>query len=328
MRHFLRFMTALVFTAGLLSGCSDADTDTNTDAGNSNKPAEGKTEPTNTVYTVDAYALDAFIAGMTDKETVNLQVTGTYIAFINEADLLKNNNIRLNLDLSKLERPLQTFTGLKDCKSIVSIILPEGITEIGANAFNSCTSLTKIEFPKTLTTISNRAFYNCQSLDDVIIPNSVTSIGEYAFCRCTYLSKIKLSNNKLLSTEKGVFSNCISLKTLEIPNGVTSIERDAFYGCSDLRSITIPDSVTTIGWYAFSECTSLTTITIPDSVTTIGWYAFNRCFKLSIVFFEITPGWWRISNNTYSINETELQDSSNAAILLRETYASYAWEQR
>jgi len=62
------------------------------------------------------------------------------------------------------------------------VIIDEGVTRIGENAFNGCSSsLSKVVFPSTLESIGEDAFRGCEQLQDVIIPSSVTDIGSCAF---------------------------------------------------------------------------------------------------------------------------------------------------
>ena len=79
------------------------------------------------------------------------------------------------------------------------------------------------------------------------------------------------------------FSNCNSLKEINIPSSVTSIGESAFYGCTNLTNVNIPEGVTSIGDYTFYECKSLSEITIPSSVTSIGNTAFSGCTNLAEV---------------------------------------------
>ena len=58
------------------------------------------------------------------------------------------------------------------------------------------------------------------------------------------------------------FSECSSLKSIEIPSSVTSIGANAFAYCSSLKSIKIPSSVKSIGDNVFS-CCALESIEIP-----------------------------------------------------------------
>ena len=67
------------------------------------------------------------------------------------------------------------------CTSLSSIVIPDGITRIGGGAFNGCTSLRSLVIPNSVTSIRNRALWGCTSLSSLVIPNSVTSIGAWAF---------------------------------------------------------------------------------------------------------------------------------------------------
>lgn len=90
------------------------------------------------------------------------------------------------------------------------------------------------------------------------------------------------------------FSDCTSLKIINIPESVTSIGKSAFSGCKSLKDITIPNSVTDIGDCAFAACTSLESISIPNSVINVGDQLFNGCKKLNDVYCEAEekPSGW------------------------------------
>ncbi len=165
------------------------------------------------------------------------------------------------------------------CASLTSITLPDSVTTIGGYAFYYCTSLTSITLPDSITKIGDSAFYGCSSLTSITLPDSVTTIGGYAFYYCTSLTSITLPDS--VTTIGGyAFYYCTSLTSITLPDSITKIGDHTFFGCTSLKSITLPDSVTTIGGYAFYYCTSLTSITLPDSVTTIGGYAFYYCTSL------------------------------------------------
>ena len=90
----------------------------------------------------------------------------------------------------------------------------------------------------------------------------------------------------LTSIPSDAFSNCTSLKSIEIPNSVTSIDSEAFKYCRSLASITIPNNVTSIGYHAFFGCDSLASVTIPNNVTNIGMQVFYSCDSLASVTVE------------------------------------------
>ncbi len=71
-----------------------------------------------------------------------------------------------------------------NCRSLTSVVIPEGVTSIGSLAFYYCRSLTSVVIPESVTSIENGAFYGCNSLTSVVIPESVTSIGSDAFYDC------------------------------------------------------------------------------------------------------------------------------------------------
>lgn len=160
-------------------------------------------------------------------------------------------------------------------------VVPDGVTEIGAGAFNHCCGLTSITFSDSVTRIGEYAFYWCDNLTSVTIPDSVTHIGQNAFCVCKRLTSVTLPNS-ITHIEKEVFYYCPHLTTITIPNSVTSIGTSAFGRCGKLTSVTIPDSVTHIGKYAFSQCRSLSSVIIPASVTHIEEGVFYWHGKLTI----------------------------------------------
>ncbi|MBQ8897045.1 MAG: leucine-rich repeat domain-containing protein, partial [Clostridia bacterium] len=97
-----------------------------------------------------------------------------------------------------------------DRNEIKSVVIEDGVTNIGFSAFEVCSSLTSITIPDSVTSIGGEAFYDCSSLTSITIPDSVTSIGE------------------------GAFVYCSSLTSITIPDSVTSIGNLAFRDCSSL----------------------------------------------------------------------------------------------
>ncbi len=156
----------------------------------------------------------------------------------------------------------QTVASLID-RSIKSINIPYGITQIGDYAFGLCYRLSSVTIPDSVTHIGNQAFYICISLKNIVIPGSVISIGEEAFSR-TNLSTITLSNN-LVSIPSKAFYSIGTLKNIIIPGSITEIGTSAFNGCSNLVSVTVlASSPPTLGNYVFSGTSQNLVIYVPS----------------------------------------------------------------
>ncbi len=163
--------------------------------------------------------------------------------------------------------------------NIKTVVVEEGITVIGANAFERCYGLVSIILPNSATKISSGAFFCCDGLTEITIPNNVTIIGEEAFYGCSDIQSVTIGNN-VTTIDGWAFSACESLMSVNIPDSVTKIGSGAFWGCVSLRNVTIGNGVTTIDNSAFCYCESLTSVTIGDSVTTIGEDTFGYCRNL------------------------------------------------
>ncbi|MBQ4348677.1 MAG: leucine-rich repeat protein [Clostridia bacterium] len=179
---------------------------------------------------------------------------------------------------------------------LVSVTIPDSVTEINTFVFNECRSLTSIIVDKNNIAYSsddrgvlfdkNKTFLIKYPIGNAntsyIIPDSVTTIGPESFCFCKNLTSVSIPNSVTM-IRGTAFQGCENMISIIIPDSVTTIDMGTFHGCTNLTSITIPNSVTTIGAYAFEDCINLTSVTIPDSVTTIDDRAFNSCASLTSV---------------------------------------------
>ena len=155
---------------------------------------------------------------------------------------------------------------------IKSVVLEEGVSDIGSYAFRDCDKLTSVTISKSVSTIGQHAFDWCTALKSISIPNSVTNIGGNAFSGCNINSvhisdiaswcSIQFKDNSAnpLCGDGFLYLNGELIHDLIIPNSVTSISNFAFYHCRNLTSITIPNSVTSIGNSAFTTCSNLSSI--------------------------------------------------------------------
>ena len=93
------------------------------------------------------------------------------------------------------------------------VFVPEGVREIGDNAFSGNREIKKVVIPEGVTGIGFGAFSYCNYLSSVTIPDSLTSIGSYAFY------------------------DCFDLPYIYIPAGVTHIANKTFDGCRKLKDV-------------------------------------------------------------------------------------------
>ncbi len=96
------------------------------------------------------------------------------------------------------------------CGSGGNVFVPQGVTEIGNDAFRWGPVLRYIILPDSIVRIGDYAFSDCRDLVDISIPLNLKSIGARAFAWC------------------------INLRHLEIPDSVKNIGPDAFYRCNNL----------------------------------------------------------------------------------------------
>ena len=163
--------------------------------------------------------------------------------------------------------------------SFQSITLPEGVKEIGRDAFADNYCLKSVTLPESLRTIGDEAFKGCIALKSIKIPEGVTDMGWMTFFGCSSLSTINLPEG-ITELGRNIFSGCTSLSLSDIPKGVTKIWDGAFKNCKKIMQFDLPACLTEIPHELFSGCFSLRSLTLPESVTTIGEKAFCGCESL------------------------------------------------
>lgn len=118
--------------------------------------------------------------------------------------------------------------------SIDSLIIEEGVTEIGDYAFYYCENLRSVSMPNSLIRIGVSSFSGCNGIDSLDIPASVRTIKHSAFCYCRNIKSLKIQSDSI-DVAAFAFGFCDSLKASAytyIAEG-RHISHCAFYKFSD-----------------------------------------------------------------------------------------------
>ncbi len=184
-------------------------------------------------------------------------------------------------------------------EKITSVILPEGITNLG-----------------------NYAFYDCKNLKSVTIPASVQQIGSMTFFGCRSISAFAVSRDSayFCADDSGVLytkDQSVLLQaprslsgSYRIPEETVKIADYAFYLCANLTAVELPKGLKTIGAAAFSGCSGLQTVAVPASVSAVGSGAFSDCSALTSISVEK-------ENANYSSDESGVLLNKEQTVLIQ-----------
>ena len=212
-------------------------------------------------------------------------------------------------------KPVTTISygAFDDCTNLISVSIPDGVTEIKSTVFENCTNLTSVEIPDSVTAIGYGAFSGCSSLTNIDLPDHITSISGMTFYGCSSLTSIDIPDG-VSTIERDAFGLCTSLTNMEIPESVTFMDSDVFIGCSSLASVVLPSSITSIPSRAFCDCTSLTEIDLPDGITSIKSQAFANCASLTSIEIPagVTSIGWSVFSGCSSLTGIVIPDGISA----------------
>ena len=202
------------------------------------------------------------------------------------------------------------------------LVIGEGITEIGKNAFSAAPQLKRVELPNSLTRIEKLAFFCCLKLENIALPNSITYLGSQAFSQCDALTEFRVPAG-VTEVTADIISMNDNVRKLYLPAGLKWIE-SGFGDCPALEEIivdeanpnlmsrdgvvfsadgttlcaypagkqdtvyVVPEGVTTIGKSAFEYAKFLTEVILPQELVTISDIAFADCKKLTTVHLSQT----------------------------------------
>ena len=163
------------------------------------------------------------------------------------------------------------------------VVIPDGVTEIGSNAFLDCNFLIEIIIPESVKYIGYYAFKNCSSLTSIVIPKTVIRIDRGIFDGCDSIENITLpfipEGMGVVNQSNYNYSGIPRISRLIYHSGLS----EYFSGDSEkipksLSKVTITSG--RIPTDAFLLCESINTIKIGKGVSEIASNAFLLCSKL------------------------------------------------
>ncbi len=204
---------------------------------------------------------------------------------------------------------------------VKTIIIEEGIPNIGDNAFTHFTNVEEVVIPEGVTSIGNTAFYNCSSLKTVVMPNTVTTIGSGTFSGCKVLESVQMSTG-MTFINTYAFNECTALNTVYYPADSEKWEaidiREKGNDCLlnvNLVFDEMPDFWTfdeatgtltitgemedyeqgTAPWYDYAA--NIKNIVLDSAVTKIGTYAFAGT---AVESYTVPDGFETISSGAFA----------------------------
>lgn len=151
---------------------------------------------------------------------------------------------------------------LSNCKNLESVVMHEGLKEIGSHAFNACYKLTEIDVPASMELIEQAAFKY--------------TIGITAFNVKDGNTHYKVVDKALVSADgKELIAYPIASagQKYVVPEGVEVIGEGAF-ATAPFEEVVFPESLKEVAGSAFHQCDKLLEANLPDATETLGTQAF------------------------------------------------------
>ena len=229
---------------------------------------------------------------------------------------------------------------------IVSVTIPNGVTELGYACFEYCENLKSVSIPNSVKTIGGAAFWGCTSLTSFAVPSGVETIEDTSFYKCTNLKTLSISEtvsnmnaNFLFGTDFGLTCKKLESITVDSRNKKYSSSEGVLFDKNKTKilfyplnkpssSYVIPDTVTAISTQQFYNRLNLKTITVPESVTSIsggsmGYYLKDyKDYKIdgfTIKGYKGTAAERYARNNDFTFVELQKQVSPTSVNLNRST---------
>jgi len=232
---------------------------------------------------------------------------------------------------------------------LTTVVIGDGVTSIGGNAFWQFTALTSVSIASSVTTIGNAAFSGCTNLATINGASGVTNVGPSAFVGTawennlpdglTYVGHVAYrfkgdgTSVTLNDATTQIYDYCFSyskITSIVIPASVKSIGEEAFYSSAlkkiyVLRSGSDDAEITQLGEYAFYNCSKYLAIVVPDAAYvhySSSWNSYRLNLKHGYTVTSSTAG---ITATSYAPIVAQGEEVTLAAPGYVITSASYSY---
>lgn len=194
-----------------------------------------------------------------------------------------------------------------------AVVIPEGVTSIGPQAFYRCEQIPSFSFPSTLKRIED---WGCAVTlgvtEPIVLPEGLEYLGDRAFQICDGIRDAFVLPSGIQLGE-GVFDTCQAITTLIIEEGVTELPPDTFTFCTGLTQVYMPETIEHIGTNCFWGVYGVKVFGTPGTAAEDFVNSEEGC-ELRAEFYPLTNG--------YSFSESEIYlslleaDNSNTAQIM------------
>ncbi len=219
----------------------------------------------------------------------------------------------------------------KHSGQITTIVVEEGVSSIGANAFLGMAQVTAVTLPSTLKAVGEYGFGFCRALTQVTFPEGFASLDSYVFSYCEALTSVTLPGSltsvgtkpfneceKLTVTFGGTMEQWKALSSDELHVSCTDGTIDPAAKCGKNLTWTVSDTgVLTISgtgnmynysnkgvispWHDYE----ITAAVLEEGITSIGNYAFIGIYLETV---ELPTTLQRVGEGAFAYCEQNLRE--------------------
>jgi len=221
---------------------------------------------------LDAALLDVFGTAASGVTNVVLSERQTEIP----NGMFANCTSLMNVENGDVVREIGD-AAFSNCCSLTGYEFSDCLSKIGAASFYG-SGLVSVSIPDGISNVGKSAFANCHELREVAFHEGITNVGSFAFLDCEKLNRVCVhdlgswmnvdfenATANPLNAGAALYINGDEVLDLVVPDGIKTIGSCAFVS-GRFTSVTIPNSVTNVKTTAFVGCTNIVSVTLGEGL--------------------------------------------------------------